>query len=397
MRAAAEGLPMTDLTSTRTSAVPHHFRVFGSFFFYAVVLGSLFPRLGDVQLAMGVGEAALGLGLLGAALGTQVSLTTAGNLIERVGHRATLILGVAIIGAGQIAATFAPGIPTFFLCLFLAGLAIGCVEIVVNLEADRAEHQLGRRIMSRAHAFWSFGFFTAGLLGSFLAQRGLPPWMALLIVDTVAVLMLAWLLAGFRAAPPRVAVEGPGPRFVAPTAGILALVVYTLSAMLLEGALIDWSVIYMRDTFDVSPLLNGLALTIGALAQGITRFFADSFVDRWGPVRVARVQAVILGLGAAIVAFSPDPYLSLAGFLLIGVGAASAFPLAMSAAAQRTDRAAQANVASLAQLSFVVFLLAPPILGFVAEHFGIRVSFGIGLPLVVLTLLFTHHLAPRRP
>jgi MFS family permease len=384
---------MTDVPTGRISAVPHHIRVFGAFFFYSLVLGSIFPRIGDVQTGMGVGEAALGAGLLGAALGTQVSLMLAGDAIERIGHRTTLVLGVAVIGLAQIAATFAPDIPVFFLCLFAAGLAIGAVEIVINLEADRGEHMLGRRIMSRAHAFWSFGFFSAGLAGSTLAQAGLPPWLHLLIVDSIAVACLAWLLAGFSAAPPRVAVEAAGPRFVRPTAGILALVVYTLSAMLLEGALIDWSVIYMRDTFDVSPFLNGLALTVGALAQGVTRFVADSFVDRWGPVRVARVQAVILGTGATAVTFSLHPYVSLAGFLLIGIGAASAFPLAMSAAAQRTDRAARVNVAALAQLSFVVFLLAPPILGFVAEHFGIRVSFGLGLPLVILTLLFTHHLA----
>jgi MFS family permease len=88
--------------------------------------------------------------------------------------------------------------------------------------------------------------------------------------------------------------------------------------------------------------------------------------------------------------------MALVGFALIGMGTSVIFPLAMSAAAQRTDRPAATNVAALAQISFVAFLLGPPLLGYVAEHFGIRWSFGIGLPLVVLSLLTANALG-RRP
>jgi MFS family permease len=85
----------------------------------------------------------------------------------------------------------------------------------------------------------------------------------------------------------------------------------------------------------------------------------------------------------------------LLGFALLGVGSSAIFPLAMSAAAQRTDRPAAVNVAALAQTSFVTFLLAPPILGFIAEHWGIRWSFGIGLPLVVLSFAFVGALGKK--
>ena len=80
-------------------------------------------------------------------------------------------------------------------------------------------------------------------------------------------------------------------------------------------------------------------------------------------------------------------WMALIGFALMGVGTSVIFPLAMSAAAQRTDRPAATNVAAVAQLSFVAFLLGPPLLGFVAEHIDIRWSFGIVLPLVVVSIL----------
>ena len=97
-------------------------------------------------------------------------------------------------------------------------------------------------------------------------------------------------------------------------------------------------------------------------------------------------------IGVFAVTLSSSAIISLIGFTLIGGGSAVLFPLAMSAAAQKTDRPAAVNVASLAQISFLMFLLAPPILGFVAENFGIRVSFGIGLPMVVLSWLFINSL-----
>jgi MFS family permease len=105
----------------------------------------------------------------------------------------------------------------------------------------------------------------------------------------------------------------------------------------------------------------------------------------------------VLLLGAALVACAPYPMVAMLGFALIGVGSSAIFPLAMSAAAQRTDRPAAVNVAAMAQTGFVIFLLAPPILGFVAEHWGIRWSFGVCLPLVILGLLSCQALAPRKP
>jgi MFS family permease len=117
-------------------------------------------------------------------------------------------------------------------------------------------------------------------------------------------------------------------------------------------------------------------------------------------VLVARVLLAIMTVGIVLVFMRFGEWQSLLGFALLGIGSSAIFPLAMSAAAQRTDRPAAVNVAALAQTSFVTFLLAPPILGFIAQHWGIAWSFGIGLPLVVLSFAFTHVLGskplPRR-
>jgi MFS family permease len=368
--------------------LPPQQRVFAGFFVYSFCMGSLPPRLPDLQRMMQVKEGLLGLGLIGLAAGTLVSLGVSGPIIERIGYRRSILTLIPLLSLLYAIASFARGPLAFFLLLFPAGLAIGGIEIILNLEADRTEHMVGYRIMNRAHAFWSFGFFSAGIISSLIAQSRLLPQIHLLLMVPLVIAGVALLLGRFDPAPHRTgASDQKPPQVAAPTLAIMALVAVTLSAMIMEGAGIDWSAIYMRDVFAVPPFLSGFAVALGAGAQAMTRFFADPFVERYSPIVVSRVLLRVLGTGVILVFFAPTHWLALVGFALMGAGTSVIFPLAMSAAAQLTDRPAPTNVASLAQISFVAFLLGPPLLGYIAERFGIRWSFGIGLPLVILSIV----------
>jgi len=375
-------------------------RVFAAFFLYAFAIGGFYPRLAELQRSMRLSESELGIGLIGAACGTLVSLTLAGRLIERVGHRRTLLALLPALPLCYALAAHASGMVALFVCLLPAGVCIGAIELLVNLEADRVEHQGGRRIMNRAHAFWSFGFFGAGLLGALAARLGISPQWQLAGMVPLQALLIALLLGGFEAAPHRTGSNAePAHHLARPTLAILALVLFSLSALVLEGAGIDWSAIYIRDVFDAAPFIGGLAVATGACAQGAARYVADRFVERHSAWTIARTLLGVLGLGTLLVTVAPAWPVALLGFALMGVGTSVVFPLAMSAAAQRTDRPAATNVAALAQISFVSFLLGPPLLGFVAEHVGIRWTFGVGLPLVILSLVVSPILRvpQRRP
>ena len=367
--------------------LPLAWRVYAAFFLYAFAMGGIFPRLPEIQRALGVAEGAFGLALIGTACGTMVSLTFGGRLLERIGHRRALLGLMALLPVFYAAAAHASGPAMLFILLLPAGLCIGAVEIVVNLEADRVEHQTGTRFMNRAHGFWSLGFFVAGLVGAAMSQLGVSPHMHLALVAPIEWVGLALLLGRFDAAPHRDTTAGApaAVHFARPTFGVMLLVAVTLSAMVLEGAGADWSAIYMRDVFGAAPFLAGLAVAVGAGAQAVARFFADRFVEKHQPVAVARVLLGVLGMGTLLVFTAPATGVALLGFGLIGVGTSAIFPLAMSAAAQRTDRAPATNVAALAQFAFVAFLLGPPLLGQVAQAFGIRWAFGVGLPLIALS------------
>jgi len=367
--------------------LPPQQRVYAGFCVYSFCMGSLPPRLPDLQRMMQIKEGLLGFGLIGTAAGTLVSLSFSGPILERIGYRRSILTLIPLLALLYAIASFADGSLAFFLLLFPVGIVIGGIEIILNLEADRTEHLIGHRIMNRAHAFWSFGFFSAGIISALVAQSGLSPRIHLFLMVPVVTLGVVSILGRFDPAPHRTGTSNEKPPQVAvPTMAIMALVAVTLSAMIMEGAGIDWAAIYMRDVFAVPPFLSGFAVALGAGAQALTRFFADPFVERYSPTAVSRALLRVLGVGALLVFFAPSDWLALVGFAMMGVGTSVIFPLAMSAAAQLTDRPASTNVASLAQISFVAFLLGPPLLGYVAEHFGIRWSFGIGLPLVILSI-----------
>ena len=375
---------------------PAH-RVYAGFCLHAITMGGIFPRLPDIRAALHLGEGTLGFSLIGVPAGTLLAFTFATPFLERLGFRRGLLAAISLVAIIYALAVHAVGPKSLFAMLVPIGFLIGCIEIMLNVEADRTEAMVGRRIMNRAHSFWSFGFFITGIIGAGAAQMGLSPQLHLGLMVPVILAAVALTLGKFEPAPTRVVESGQArPRFALPTVPILLLVTVTISAMLMEGAGIDWSAIYMRNVFNSSPFIAGFAVATVALSQAIARFFADGFVEKHSPAGVARLLSVVMFAGIMMLFFSQSQTVSLLGFALVGVGTSVMFPLAISAAAQMTDRPSAINVASFVQIAFVIFLFGPPLLGGIAEKYGIQWAFAIGAPLAVLSLMTAGALGKTR-
>jgi predicted MFS family arabinose efflux permease len=375
---------------------PHH-RIYTCFFLFAVSLGALLARMPDLQVALGVNKSELGLTLIGMAIGALISLTLSSPLIAHLGARTTAFVTVLGTAAAFALVPWVGAAPLVFAILFCAGLLAGALEINLNVEIDRIEAQLGRGVMNRAHGFWSLGFFVTALIASVVRQAEISMQLHLAVTLAVVLVVGTVAISGIRNAPARaLSYHAKAPLLALPTLGLLPLCMIGIAAFLVEGAGIDWSAIYMRDVFAVEPFLGGLGLTLFTFFMAMARLFIDPIVDRFGARAVATVLLVLSGMGLAAVWLAPHPYVALFGFALMGAGCSAVYPLAVSAAAQRTDRLAQMNVAALGQVTFIVFFLAPPLLGFVAEHAGMRTSYLVCLPLVVYALFSVKALAPRR-
>lgn len=363
---------------------PHH-RIFGIFSIYAFAANNIYLRLPELQTHFNIDDATLGLCLLGAPIGTIFALTFGARPLQLINIRLAIILFTPLLAASFAASVLSSNPILFALLLIPVGILIGSLELLLNLEADRVEYAMGRKIMNRAHAFWSFGFFGAGIFGSLMGYFKISPQIHLGLVIAICILINTALLLNFNPSPHRPTSDtSKPPLFAFPNKRIFILIGITASAMLLEGVNQTWATIYMNDVFGTAPLLTGAAIVCFSLSQAITRYFVDGLVDRTSSQFIGKILIAMLFIGTLTIAISPTSFLSLIGFTLSGIGVSAIFPLAISAAAQHQDRPTAINVASLAQVSLLIFLIGPPLLGNVGQSLGIRWVFGVTIPLIIL-------------
>ena len=375
---------------------PHQI-VFVGFFIYAFSLGAMFPRLDDIQTSLEIDKAELGLLLLCIPLGLQVTLLFADRLVRAISLKNVICLGIPSICFTQFAAVAVNQIAFFAFFLIICGAFVAVVEVAINLEADRVEHALGSRIMNRSHAFWSIGFFSAAVVGALFSQFKVMLEIHFLLVCGIAFLISKIIFEDYIVASPRHTNVTKIKKFSLPTGPIFVMVLFTMSAMLVEGASIDWSVIFMREIHSASPFISGFSLAMAAFSQALVRFFGDNLLNKFGPILISLASLFFMFLGIFLVVLSNSSTLAILGFLFMGAGSAVIFPMAISIAASRSDRPAETNVASLTQFAFGMFLLGPPILGFVGEAYSLRWSFSLCIPLLILSCLMLLVMIKKEP
>ena len=375
---------------------PHQI-VFVGFFIYAFSLGAMFPRLDDIQTSLEIDKAELGLLLLCIPLGLQITLLFADRLVRAISLKNVICLGIPSICFTQFAAVAVNQIAFFAFFLIICGAFVAVVEVAINLEADRVEHALGSRIMNRSHAFWSIGFFSAAVVGALFSQFKVMLEIHFLLVCGIAFLISKIIFEDYIVASPRHTNVTKIKKFSLPTGPISVMVLFTMSAMLVEGASIDWSVIFMREIHSASPFISGFSLAMAAFSQALVRFFGDNLLNKFGPILISVASLFFMFLGIFLVVLSNSSILAILGFLFMGAGSAVIFPMAISIAASRSDRPAETNVASLTQFAFGMFLLGPPILGFVGEAYSLRWSFSLCIPLLILSCLMLLIMIKKEP
>ena len=185
------------------------------------------------------------------------------------------------------------------------------------------------------------------------------------------------------------------PLFRLPARAIVLLCTMPLGIMVVEGAFIDWSAVFMRSVLDASPLVIGVAYAFFSSVMAATRLSGDAIAERFGELNVVRASGLGAAAGVLLFALAPGVPVAFAGAALAGAGVAIVYPLAVTAAARRPGRSPADNVAALTMISFGAFLLAPPLIGFLSEAFGLRTAIALLAPLAFTTFLLAGEVAPK--
>ena len=372
-----------------------HNRIRAVFFLHAISSGGLYSHVAEVQNALHVDAATLGLVFLGFPVGSMLVFLFGSRVLEAAGTKPILIFGITGLSAATALFPLMPSPLALFGFFVCYALFYSLPNVAMNIEADRVEAATPRRVMNSCHGAWSIGYLLATLLGTLATALHMSPAMHLALLAVPLVPIALWVTIGIDPSPPRPHTAQVVRKLSLPTIPILLLVAFTIGPNMLEGALRNWSIIYMRDSFAAPTWVDTLTLPVFLLAQSIGRLNADGFVTKYGPVRVARALNISALAGCLLVTMAPSLYVALAGFMLIGIGVCASYPLTTSAAARLGDRPSSQNVASLTLAVQVIMLVSPAALGWIATNVGIRATFGVILPAILLSQWLARNLKPR--
>jgi MFS family permease len=341
------------------------------FFCNGLGIGAWAASLPLLQNRLQLSDGALSLGLLGFAAGAVLSMPITGVLAPRLGvARATrisaLMFAVAMLGPG-----FAPNLPILIGAAFALGLSNGALDVSMNGLASGIETRWGSPIMSSFHAAFSLGGLGGAALGALMASHSSSLVSAMRIV---AIVNIALLLGVRRALHDSEGLpKGPPPAFAWPDRAALWLCACVALGLLGEGAIGDWSAVYLANDLAAPPSLAAAGYAAFSAAMVTGRIGGDWFVGKFGQARTVRYGGAVSALGIAGALLAPYPWASALCFGLVGVGLSNVVPIVFSAAA-RAGSSPAAGVAMAASAGYSGLLLGPVLIGALATIFGLRVS-----------------------
>jgi predicted MFS family arabinose efflux permease len=365
-----------------------------------LAFASWVSRVPAIRDGLDLTPGAVGLLLLCLSAGTLLALPLSGAVVGRIGPARTVASSAGAAATGLLvmaAGLWASSIPLVGLGMFVYGIGTSAWDVAMNVEAADVERRLARTIMPRFHAGFSAGTVAGALVGAGCARLGVD--LSTQLVGTVAVVLAVVPLAT-RAFTPVEHAHPDGARapgllaaWREPRTLMIGLVV--LSFALAEGIANDWVALALVDGYGAteSVAAAGFAVFVGAMTLG--RVFGGSLVERAGRVTTLRVTGVLVAAGVAVVVWSPGLPGALAGAALWGVGASLGFPLGMSAAGDDQWRAA-ARVSVVSSIGYTAFLGGPPLVGLLADGFGVRQAVVVAAFAGLAGALLARATAPRR-
>lgn len=347
------------------------------------VFGSWAARVPDVAAAVGAGHSALGVALLCLSVGALAAMQVTGALCARLGAGVVTTVAALLLCVSLVLPGLAGSMPALCAALLAFGAATGTVNVAANAVGVTVERRLGRPLLSGLHAGFSLGGLAGALLGGLLATvAGVAAH--LVAVGAGGLLVTAW--AG------RALVGADGPRSAAPepaaaragrarpTAVLVVLGAVAGCTAFGEGALSDWGALHLREELGASTALAAAGYAGFSLAMACGRLAGARLVAAVGERRLLAGGAVLAAAGGAAAVTATSVPAALAGYVLVGLGLANVFPLAVSRAGVL---AGARGIALATTVGYTGLLGGPPLIGLLAEHAGLPAALAT-VPLLAL-------------
>ena len=350
-----------------------------AFFIGGFAISAWAPLIPFAKRRLALDDGQLGLLLLCLGVGSVLMMPLAGGLAARFGCRRVILAAGTVICLCMPALMLAPSIPVLALVLAIFGASMGVLDVVMNVQAVIVERDSGRAMMSGFHGMYSVGGIAgAGGVAGALAL-GASPLLAIGGMAIVAALLLASSRRGLLVEGG----EGDHPAFVLPRGRVLLVGAVCFAMFLSEGAVLDWSAVFLTSVRNADPATAGFGYVAFAATMTIGRLTGDRIVQALGAFRVVVCGALIAAAGFLLAILVPSPLAGLAGFALVGAGAANVVPVMFSAAGRQRAMPTHLAVAAVTTMGYAGVLLGPAALGFIAKLTSLAAALGLLVALLV--------------
>lgn len=362
------------------------FAVSTVFFLLGLLFASWVSRIPAVAEHLNLNEAQLGVALLGVAVGALLAFPLSGWATSRFGSRMPTWVGITFMAVALPLVTLAQDLVGLTLLLLLVGAGNGGTDVAMNSHAVEVENRHHKPIMSSFHALFSVGGIAGALLGGLMAKMNISPQVHFLAVSAFS------LLVTFLVRPMLLKVPGTGeqgPVFAAPPRKLLGLGIVIFCVAIGEGAIGDWSAVYLKETLKTSEATATAGYLAFSVAMVLGRVLGDNMRARMGAVMLVGSGCLVAAGGLLMGLLIPQPWAALLGFAAVGWGLSSGFPVAFSAAGKFPGVHPGIAMAAVATMGYTGFLLGPPVIGFLAHLTTLTWGLGLVVLLALVAALFS--------
>ncbi|MFI0491726.1 MFS transporter [Flavobacterium sp.] len=344
-------------------------------------------RIPSIKTALHLGAADLGTILFALPVGQLTMMFVSGKLVTRFGSHRILPLSVLMyvfcltnLGLAQNAWQLGLG-------LYFFGIFGNLTNISLNTQAVYAEGIFKRTIMSSFHGVWSLAGFTGALVGLGMLALKINTYTHFLITASVVLLLVIFNVKFLIKAKETIKTEKQK-GFRKRDKSLILLGIIGFCSMASEGIMFDWSGIYFKDVVKVPEALVVLGYTSFMIMMASGRFFGDGLINKFGRKKVMQISGCVISIGLFTAVFFPYIIPSTIAFMFVGLGVSTIVPTIYSLAGKHPTIPTGEALTAVSSVSFLGFLMGPPLIGYIAELFGLRFSFAfIGIFGFVIALM----------
>ena len=331
-------------------------------------------RIPDIKTTLQLSEGDLGTILFALPLGQLVIMPFSGQLVSRFGSHRMLVFSLLFYVFSMTNLGLATNFWQLSAGLFVFGIFGNLSNIAVNTQGVYTEVLLKKTIMSSFHGMWSFAGFMGALVGLAMLAFNLTPYIHFLIIGGVVFLMMVFNFKFLIKAKETIKVKKKK-MFSKPDSALIWLGIIGFCSMASEGVMFDWSGVYFKDVIKAPGPLVILGYTSFMIMMAGGRFLGDGLIRKFGRKNVLKISGFMISIGLFTAVFFPFIVPSTLAFMLVGLGVSTIVPTVYSLAGKNPNVSPSIALTTVSSVSFLGFLMGPPIIGYIAELSNLRFSF----------------------